>query len=320
MEKEHKFSLFYDTKKGIKNTKPKQAIDFKRLVAIYKSDKVSELTKQLRNASFEDKPRIKLQLPFFTPYGVFTMRNNESIAHHNSNIAALDFDGLDKTSAQDLKRKLTQNKSVLLCCISPRENGVKALVLLDNTTEPETHYNTLKFNSDAICEGLGIDEYKSYSDRAQFVLCQPMFIAHDQELYVNENATPLIKLQPYQAPPIEHQERTILAPAFQSNRVEKYLLNASNKLYNELTSTPEGTRHHSIIKVQKIASWIHYAPHLESEIKNHLQSAVILMYGGHRLATEQNALRSFAQAWSSAPQNANTTIETIINDIKTAAL
>ena len=320
METEHKFSLFYDTEKGIKNTTPKQAIDFKKLVAIYKSDKVNQLTEQLRNATAEDKARIKLQLPFFTPYGAFSVRNNQSIEHHNSNIVALDFDGLDKPSAQKLKRKLTLNNSVLLCCISPRGNGVKALVLLDSRTTPATHYNALKFNNDAICEKLGIKEYTGHSDKAQFVLCQPMFVAFDSELYVNIDATPLLKLRPYEPPQIEHQERTILAPSFQSNRIEQYLLNASNRLYNELTSTKEGTRHHSIIKVQKIASWIHYAPHLESEIKNHLQSAVIFMYGGQRVAVEQNALKSFADAWNYAPKNANPTIEAIINDIKTTAL
>lgn len=319
MENKHEFSLFYDAEKGIKNTTPKQAIDFKRLVAIYRSDKVYQLTNQLRNATAEDKARIKNKLPFFTPYGAFTKRNNESIAHHNSNIVAFDFDGLDKHTARQLKQLLTYNNSVLLSCISPRENGVKALVLLDSTTAPETHYLTLKFNNDTICEGLGIKEYKEHSDRAQFVLCQPMFIAHDRELYVNYDATPLLKLQPYQAPQIEHQERTILAPSFQSNRIEQYLLNASNKLYHELTSTKEGTRHHSIIKVQKIASWLHYAPHLENEIKNHLQSAVLHMYGGHKTATDQNAIKSFAEAWNYAPQNANPTIETIINDIKTTA-
>lgn len=319
MEPKLQFSFFYDTEKGIKNTTPKAAKDFKQLIAIYKSSKLEQLTKELQNASKEDKPRIKLQLPFFTPYGTFSQRNNESILHHNSNIVALDFDGLDSPNTKKLKRKLTINKSVLLACISPRGNGVKALVLLDGNTTPGTHYNALKFNSDRICANLGIYDYKDFCDRAQFVLCQPMFFAFDPELYVNEYARPLLKLKPYEAPPIDYQERTILEPSFQSSRIEQYLLNASNRLYSELISTKEGTRHHSIIKVQKIASWLHYAPHLETEIKTHLHSAVVFMYGGHKSATEQNALKSFAGAWGSAPQNANPTIESIINDIQTAA-
>lgn len=312
---ELRFSVFYDTEKGIKNTTPKKTVDFAKLIEVYKSQRMKELTAFLRKAPKEHRQSIKLQLPFFTPYGAFSVRNNEGITHYNSSLVALDFDGLDKPNARKLKRKLTLNKSVLLACISPRENGVKSLLLVNSQTTPEDHYNTLKFNNDRLCANLGIYEYKDFSDRAQFVLCQPMFVAYDSELYVNEYATPLLKLKEYEPPIIEHQERTILAPTFKSNRIEQYLLNASNRLYNELTSTKEGTRHHSIIKVQKIASWMHYAPHLENEIKSHLQSAVVFMYGGHRAATEQNALRSFAAAWSSAPQNANPTIEAIINEL-----
>jgi hypothetical protein len=321
MEKEHKFSLFYDTEKGIKNTTPKQAIDFKRLVAIYKSDKVNQLTNQLRTATAEDKPRIKLQLPFFTPYGTFTHRNNESITHHNSNLIALDFDNLDRPNAEKIKRKLKMQSSCLLCVISPRGNGVKALVLSSDTRTPENNYNVLKLNADNICGGLGIYEYKDYCDKAQFVLCQPMFIAYDKELYYNEDATAKnFNLKQYEPPTIEHQARTIIPPSFTNNRIDRYLLNATEKLYNELLRTPEGNRHHSIIKVQKIASWIHYAPHLESEIKNHLQSAVVFMYGGQRTAIEQNGIKSFAEAWNKAPINTNPTIETIIHELNTATL
>jgi hypothetical protein len=315
-----KFSLFYDHLKGIQNTKPRKEITAAELVRIYRSQRIKEVTEELKRAPKEAKQRLKLQLPFFTPYGTFTQRRNELLQHHNTKLIALDFDGLDRPNAEKVKRKLMHQDCTLLAAISPRGNGVKALILSAEGFAPETRYNTLKQNAANICGMLTIYEYKEQCDRAQFVLCQPMFIAHDPELYYNENPKAKdFNLKAYEPPQIEHQDRTILAPSFQSNRIEQYLLNASNRLYNELTSTKEGTRHHSIIKVQKIASWLHYAPHLESEIKSSLFNAVCAMYGGHKQAERHNAINSFNKAWNEAPHSANKTIEAIIYELQKTA-
>lgn len=318
-KKQLSFSLFYDVDKGIKNTTPRKVVTFAQLLKIYNSAHVQQLTERLQRADKAQKQLIKLQLPFFTPYGVFTQRNNEGITHHNSNLIALDFDGLDHPNAEKIKRKLKLQSSCLLCVISPRGNGVKALVLSSDTRTPENNYNVLKLNANEICGRLGIYEYKDYCDKAQFVLCQPMFIAYDKELYYNEAATAKdFNLKQYEPPTIEHQPRTIIPPSFTNNRIDRYLLNATEKLYNELLRTPEGNRHHSIIKVQKIAAWIHYAPHMESTIKETLLNGVIAMYGSERNAEHNNAIKSFAEAWIKAPINTNPTIETIIHELKTA--
>jgi hypothetical protein len=72
------------------------------------------------------------------------------------------------------------------------------------------------------------------------------------------------------------------------------------------------------VKVQKVASWLHYAPHLEEGIKENLLNAVVTMYGNERNATLNNAQKSFAEAWNKAPLNTNPTIEAIIHELKTA--
>jgi hypothetical protein len=317
---ELKFSLFYDPKKGIQNTTPRKDISAAELVRIYRSQRIKEVTQQLKEAPKEAKQRLKLQLPFFTPYGTFSQRRNDLIQHHNRKLIALDFDGLDRPNAEKVKRKLMLQDCTLLAAISPRGNGVKALILSAEGFAPETRYNTLKENGANICGMLTIYEYKEQCDRAQFVLCQPMFIAHDPELYYNENPKAKdFNLKAYEPPKIEHHERTILTPDFNSSRIERYLLNAVNTLCDEFRTTAEGSRHHSIIKVQKIASWLHYAPHLESEIKSSLFDAVCGMYGGHKQAERHNAINSFNKAWNEAPHSANKTIEAIIYELQKTA-
>lgn len=310
------FSVFYDENKGIKNTTPKKAKDLNGLKQIYQSARLEELTNHLKNSQGEQRQLIKLQLPFFTPYGTFKQRNNASIEHYNQNLIALDFDGLDIYQAQTLKAMLCQKPSTVLCAISPRQNGVKALLLVNSEATPTNHYNTLKHNAKPLLAHLKLDKFSECLDLAQFVLCQPMFFAFDLHLYINEYATPSYTLKEYTPPQMERLEWTRTAPNYRCNRIEQYLLNASDKLTRELINKPEGQRHHSIIKVQKIASWIHYANHLEDTIKAQLRNAVITMYGNERNANNNNALTSFKLAWNSATATANPTIETIINDYK----
>jgi hypothetical protein len=312
-----KFSLFYDAEKGIHNVTPLKTIGLEELFSIYNADGVKQLTNELRAALPKDRPRIKLKLPFFTPYGVFTKRNNSMLQYFNQELVALDFDGLDRPNAEKLKRKLTLQPCTVLAVISPRMNGVKALILLKCNKTPLSNFNDLKLNAESICGRMGIYEYKEYCDRAQFVLCQPMFIAHDPGAYMNPDAKAIdFNFKTYEPPQVQQYNRgEINTSQTTNNRIDSYLLSATNKLYNELISTPKGQRHHSIIKVQKIASWLHYAPHLENEIKNSLLRACIAMYGGAAIAQLNNVQKSFAGAWNGAQNAPNPTIEIIINEL-----
>ena len=317
-----KFSLFYDAAKGINNTTPLKSIGLEELFLIYNAPRIKVLTKQLQKAPPEERPRIKLQLPFFTPYGTFEKRNNHSLQYFNQKLIALDFDGLDRPNAEKLKRKLTLQPCTVLAVISPRMNGVKALILVECDKTPENNYNTLKLNANSICGRMGIYEYKENCDRAQFVLCQPMFIAHDPDAYMNPGAKAIdFNFKEYEPPQTQQYDKSEISKVrFANGRIDRYLLNATNKLYNELIATPEGQRHHSIVKVQKIASWVHYSPHLENEIKCSLLKACIAMYGSEATAQLNNAQKSFAEAWNGAQTSANPTIEAIINEIKTLAI
>jgi hypothetical protein len=315
--KSEQFSLFYDHLKGIFNTQPKKEINLHDLIKIYNSNHVKDITSAIQLATTKsEKGELKKKLPFITPYGTFSKRNNDSILTFNNKLVAFDFDGLTEDSAQELKRKASKNNSVVLAVISPRQKGVKILVRIASETKQTTLYDTLKLNCESICIALGIREYYNYSDKAQFVLSQPLFIAYDPNIYFNPKASALnIELKEYKAPEVPKIELT-KTPPLASNRIEAYILRASNKLANDLQSKQEGERHHSIKKVSSVASWLHYAPRIKEDVKSLLLEVVISMYGGERNAQRNNAIKSFKQAFDDAPMKANATIERIINEVK----
>ena len=313
------FSLFYDVKKGIFTTTPNKQITFKRLTEIYTSDFVKHITKELQNANEVDKAELKKQLPFITPYGTFApTRKKDNIVHFNSSLIALDIDSLTIPEARQVKEILSSNESTLLCSISPRGKGVKALILINDTIPLKDCYNTLKLNKKHIAKAVGIEQYFEKIDNAQFNVTQPMFIAYDETLHLNVNALPLnIKLIEYQEPKIERINITNV-PIQANNRIESYLINATTKLEQFFACCSEGNRHANIIKVQAISSWLHYAPQIENDIKQRLYSACYSMYGNEKEALRNGVKRAFEQAWNTHPK-ANNSIESIINELNCVA-
>jgi hypothetical protein len=323
-----KFSLFYDVEKGICTTVPIGVINLKRLWDIYTSPKVKDITERIKIAQGEEKQKLKKQLPFITPYGTFTpSRANINLTHHNKRLIALDIDGLTNEEVRIIKFTLISQAATLLCAISPRGNGIKALIIISDVIPLEDHYNTLKLNKSHIAESLGILEFESKIDIAQFKLSQPWFIAYDEELYLNENAESLdIELIEYNDPvyldvPVdfnlitEIREKTkYLEPI--NHRINVYFERSVNGLIKFFAGCSEGNRHSSIIKVQTIASWIHYAPQIEIEVKEKLLDACIGMYGSHQIAKDNNVINSFNEAWDKAPIRRNETIESILSDSK----
>ena len=314
-----KFSLFYDVKKGIFNTTPQKQITFNELIKIYTSDFISHITKELQNAKEEDKPELKKQLPFITPYGTFApTRKKDNIVDFNSSLVCLDIDNLTINEAREIKDILSLNQSTMLCAISPRGKGIKAFILISDTIPLEECYNTLKLNKNHIAQAVGIEKYINNIDNAQFNITQPMFIAFDIALYYNINVAPLnIKLIEYKEPIIERVNITN-APIQAKNRIEAYLINATTKLEEFFACCSEGNRHANIIKVQTISSWLHYAPQIESDVKQRLYNACCSMYGNEKEALRNGVKRAFEQAWSTQ-QKANNSIESIINELNCVA-
>lgn len=318
MENNLRFSLFYDKEKGIFETTPHKQITFNDLVDIYQSDWLRIRTNYLLEAATdEERQERKKELPFITPYGTFTQRNNSSIEHYNSRLIALDIDGLTPNTATAICKHLATIPATMLSTISPRQKGVKALILIANEMKLEQHFETLKHNKNIIATNLGLTAWADNVDLAQFVLCQPFFLSSAPLFFFNEKPTALnLKLQQYTPPQIEEKEFT--RNVSRTDRVDIYLQRAADNLEQFFASCGAGDRHRNIIRVQSIASWLHYAPHLRLSIKRQLLNAVISMYGDLRTAQKNNAIKTFDNAFNT-PNQANDTIEQIIfNTHKTA--
>ena len=316
-----KFSLFLDKQKGIESVVPKKTIDFKELVEVYKSAYLIDKTAELRNETNEAKRKaLKKELPFITSSGTFTYRNSKGIVHHNSNLCGLDIDNLTEQTAIEVKAILAKNPAVLLATISPRGKGVKGLVLLSSPLTPEKRYQTLKTAKGALAFELGITEYLDNIDNAQFVLPQPFFLSHDASMYVNEQAQPLqITFVEIVKTAKALNLKPVHVPKHALNRVETYLMNATKLLVNYIETKKVG-RHFAIGKIASLKSILHYAPHLESEIKVALWTAICNAYGTEQDAINEGALRSIKTIWSNSPDLENDTLNTIVNEFNAVAI
>jgi hypothetical protein len=315
-----RFSLFVG---GAKVVNPTQTISFKELINVYNSTQTKELSSKLRSCTNEiEKKELKNKQTFFTPYGVFSYRNNKGITSHNSSLIAFDFDKLEQHQAEDLKQKFENLDCCLFTSISGSLKGVKAMILINDTIQPNERYNVLKYNANAIISKLGLDDYKDYLDLRQFVLSQPMYISYDDSLYYNETAVCLeLELET----PIEEKPQTAVAPidlniADKSN-VYKYVQTATNKLigfYNNHT----GARHSEIARAKGIAGLIkaYHLHDIETEIYNAIETAVIGMYGNYKDAVNGNAIVSLKKAWSDATEVRSATLDKIIEDNKNITL
>jgi hypothetical protein len=288
---------------------------------------VKHITEKIRVAEEQEKKILKKQLPFITPYGTFKpTRANINIEHFNKNLLCLDIDGLKENQVELIKAILTIQQSTLLCAVSPRGKGIKALISISDTIPLVNCYNTLKLNIHHIAENIGLTEFVSKIDFAQFKPTQPWFISFDEDLYFNYQPQPLnIKLIEYKEfiavgtvdfDAIEQVKSTsdFLEPI--NYRINQYFFNTVKGLIKFFACCGDGNRHANIIKVQLVASWIHYAPQLEDKIKEVLLNACCSMYGSQKEAELNNVPKSFEKAWSTARPKRNETIEQIINDIK----
>ena len=310
-----KFSLFY-SEKGIRNTTPAKTVDLKTLFAIFESSRLKELTESIREATDEEtRNQLKLMLPYITPHGVFSKRNNEGITHYNKNFLALDFDKLTIEEVKNVKESLRRAGCCYYIGTSSRGHGVKALIHMPNEFTPGNHYLSAKHNVEKILRLCNVQEYNT--DLAQFVLCQPFFLSHDNEAIYNFEPSHIGGIEPLRAYIPEHKIYSGLTPAKDitteaKTRIEAIIKGYYNSLVDGYMSTTEGTRHLSIAKCKSFAAYVRqYTPQLEHEYKEGLKKVVILMYGNERAAYEARAINSFSEAWNETPFLLNETIEKI---------
>lgn len=317
-----KFSLFYDPDLGIKKTEPVKEIGFKDLVRLIVTDRLKAATQQLRDCEDpEEKARLKKQLPFITPHGTFSpKRKNEFIRHHNDNLLVLDIDNLHPQTAIGLRQHFSRLTGCCLSMVSPRGKGVKAMFLTKdvipaNVKVDNERYKMLKANADKILGSLKLVGFEL--DVQQFSLHQPFFVSHDAEAFYNLSPVPRIfEFEPYSEPPPREKPKYIsVDPGSKaSNEIELFILQKTNEVLSKFSSVGTGSRHGSIPEINAVVGRLHYAPHMEEEIKQTLLNGVVSMYGSEKGAKEANAYDSFNRIWESCDPTQCIYIESMIEN------
>jgi len=315
------FSYF---KGGATAVLPIDTIDFNKLIEIYHSIGLKQLTATLKaETNPQTRKTLKNQQNFITPSGVFTYRNNKNIVHHNENLVAFDFDGMPPEEAQTLKAKIFHNDSCILSAISGSGKGVKAFILVNDNLSLN-RYEILKHNSIDLLEALNIFEYCIYLDFRQFVLSQPMYLSYDENLLFRDQFKPLN----YQFKPIPEPQKKYSSTVLSfdlSNKdksaIYKYIEAAVNNLISFYNSH-QGARHSQIARTKAIASAIKHYNLIEIEQPCYaaLEASIIGMYGSHQDALKANAIKSMRQAWEDATSEPNESIDNIIKQNENVAI
>jgi hypothetical protein len=313
---------------GQEKVNPDKQINLIELIAILSNPAIRKISAALRACKDPAaRAKLKAKLPYFTPYGSFSYRNNNSILSYNKNILAIDIDNIPDSEVPIVFNIIKNNKACILAYISAKAKGVKALIHVDYANEPDPiadHYNLLSTNSEYLNSILGITNWKL--DKAQLKLSQPFFMFNADGLYYNLNTEPLIlKLSKSlfkEKKAITAKQKQLQAdfkptdvPAELQPAVNKELQNIlTNDFLNKLNHDPKAARHPQIYKVKAVAEAIHYADkEQQQKIFKDCYAAIVSLYGSDAEADAANAYKSFLDVWNNAAPIENETIKSILS-------
>ena len=314
--KDLNFSLFIG---GIKQVTPKRNIELNGLVELLQSSKQKELTAKIIAAKTDaEKQALKLQSYFFTPYGTFSYRENESIIDYNAHAVAFDFDKMEAGQVAKLIAILILNPCCVLCTKSPRQKGVKSLIIISEAIPLDTHYLTLKTNAKHLLKALGVLEFIEYLDFAQFKLSQPFFLSYDENLHYNPIAEPLqIKLlavvepqnnNDYQLEQLKRDFEDIGEP----QSLNEFLIKEAQKVIDGFD--PDKDRHPQIAKTKTVFGLLKQYPQntVYDEVYTMLYDAMGELYSSPAEAKSQNAYKSLNDAQEAATPQKSEVIERLL--------
>jgi hypothetical protein len=307
---------------------PDKQINLIELIAILSNPAIRKLSAALRACKDPlERKKLKDKLPYFTPYGTFSYRNNNSILSYNKNILAVDIDKIPAAEVSIVFNIIKSNKACILAYISASGKGVKALINVDYANEPdpiEDHYNLLSTNYEYINKELGISNWKL--DKAQFKLSQPFFMFNADGLYYNLNTEPLeLKLSKSlfkERKAVIAKEKQLQAeykPSYVPDElkpaVTKELQNIyTNDFLRKLNHDHKAARHPQIYKVKAVAEVMHYADLSEQQkFFKSCYAAIVLLYGTEAEADAANAYKSLLAVWTNTACIQNAVIESILS-------
>ena len=168
--------------------------------------KSKELISEIRKQMSKDRAdQLKANLPSVCFSGKFAERKDEKILEH-SGFIVLDFD-----EVEDLRDKQTEiiNKDfVYACWISPRANGLKALVKIADGKKHREHFASLQ-------------EVFSNIDKSGVNESRVCYESYDPDIYINKDAKPFKKFKTVER--VEQKEISDRSETFE--KIMKWLTN-----------------------------------------------------------------------------------------------
>jgi len=299
----------------------KQNLSTADVISILLNPAIRSISAALRAEVDADKrDLLKNKLPYITPYGSFSYRNNKSILSYNSSILAIDIDDIPEDIDQ-VFNIFKNSKYCILAFTSPKGKGVKALIHLQYNFNTEEHYNLLSSNERALAAALGI--YKWRLDPAQFKLSQPFFLFNSGDLYFNLAADPLI-LVLNEKPVIEKKAKResdlALSFEFKAKIIDPKLQPAVNARLNQIYEdeflrylNKDKARHQQIYMIRSVAAVIHYADKATADkLYNAGLKAIEDLYGSPEAAEQKNVYKSYHQIWIDTPKINNESIDSLL--------
>ncbi len=140
---------------------------------------VDEIRQQL---SKERADKLKANLPSVCFSGKFSQRFDDKIIEH-SGYLVLDFDEVE--DLRDKQTDIISKDFVYACWISPRGNGLKALIKIADGKKHREHFNSLK-------------DVFSEVDKSGVNESRVCFESYDPEIYINKTAKPYKKFKSYE--------------------------------------------------------------------------------------------------------------------------
>lgn len=184
------------------------------------------------STSKEEQNKAKMKLPCVCFSGTFPTRKDDSITQH-SGLVILDWDEVDVKSTKEM---LKQDEHTFSAWVSPRGNGVKALVKIPK--EPLNH---------ELYYGALVEKYPEL-DTTNSNLSRVCYESYDPDIYINENSKVWDRK-------IEKKVVQEAVPQIQSANdgyIKKCIENVWEKAMEMVRTSPDGHRHEELIKASKL--------------------------------------------------------------------
>jgi hypothetical protein len=148
-------------------------MELERIKTGVSAERIRDIQMQVDKERAND---LKKTLPCACFSGVFSGQRLDSNLKKHSGFIALDFDLVDREEAEAMKNTLMSLPFIFACWLSPRYNGVKALVRVSNPAKHRGHFKALQ------------DEFNGELDESGINESRVCYESYDPDIYINEQA------------------------------------------------------------------------------------------------------------------------------------